>query len=534
MIDKILFRNTIIKNEFDDENFNFWFDKKEKKFLHQIDTFYYSVKLENDFTKDSNDPFVKMFREHFNKLEDDIVYDDIITQYFCDKVLNFKRGTFARIYNVHLEKPEYFDIFIASKVPSNKDSGESVTCEMVIQLRSYMLWMYGVNAAFKESYEYVNAICSRFGFTIKSVQENRVDYCWHSNYLVSPEKFFAPEKFYKMRVDRFHDANMHTEKVGMSDYEIDYISMGKRSDKVFIRIYLKTKEVIEQNYKAWFFKMWLFHGLINRFDFYVYEKCYIKHSWSYLNMARLEWYLEFGKNEYYVDKCKKLVDKDEEISDKVLQELADLLTPKVTLIMNVEYQTMRKHTKTYELPPLRNNSKYKERKRIYDFMDCRKLITDYLTHYIFRLVEVTDDSNKSRADYCGFWKALRITKMVDVKLPPEEIRLTRNYTRNLNSEILKRRVLNSAITYGIYTRGINEDEVTQDFAEVLCQLNDNDIHDSQIYKSKKVLQFNETELKDTFSSRYKCNYNIVDITSGEVINNNIPQSDDNVKEVYYE
>ena len=52
-----------------------------------------------------------------------------------------------------------------------------------------------------------------------------------------------------MRVDRFKDALIHTAKVGSEGYEIDYVSMGKRSDKVFIRIYLKSKEVIEKNYK---------------------------------------------------------------------------------------------------------------------------------------------------------------------------------------------------------------------------------------------------------------------------------------------
>ena len=33
---------------------------------------------------------------------------------------------------------------------------------------------------------------------------------------------------------------MHTAKVGSEGYEIDYVSMGKRSDKVFIR-YLSEK-----------------------------------------------------------------------------------------------------------------------------------------------------------------------------------------------------------------------------------------------------------------------------------------------------
>ena len=66
-----------------------------------------------------------------------------------------------------------------------------------------------------------------------------------------------------MRVDRFKNATYVTNKVGSEDYEIDYVALGKRSDKVFVRIYQKTREVIEQNYKPWFFQIWEMNGLIS-------------------------------------------------------------------------------------------------------------------------------------------------------------------------------------------------------------------------------------------------------------------------------
>ncbi|MEG2987561.1 MAG: hypothetical protein RR809_08375, partial [Lachnospiraceae bacterium] len=124
------------------------------------------------------------------------------------------------------------------------------------------------------------------------------------------------------------------------------MAMGKRSDKVFIRIYLKTKEVIEKGYKPWFFKVWLFNGLINRFDLYCYEKCFEKRSWNYVNMSRIQFYSEYGSDNYYVDICKQLLDGSQTMSDDCLMRLADKLTPKINLVMNVEYQTMRKHTKS--------------------------------------------------------------------------------------------------------------------------------------------------------------------------------------------
>lgn len=512
--------STQIYQELDEENRKYWFDFKQKKFLHNIDTFYYSVKLMEDFTNDSYDDAVLQFRKFFEQQQSILSanFSEGVPLYFdgCDNTLLLRPCTFARFFSICLSCADWFDIFIAPVVPHGSDGGLSVTSEIVVQIRSYMLWMYGVHEAFERSYEYVKAICDNFSLHIAYCQENRIDYCWHSNYLSNPEKFFAPDNFYRMRVDRFKDALIHTAKVGSEDYEIDYVSLGKRSDKVFIRIYLKSKEVIEKNYKPWFFKVWLFNGLINRYDFYVYEQCYMKHSWAYLDTARLKFYSEYGEDEIQRRACLDVVEGNVTMSPDSLRRFADSLTPKVNLIMNVEYQTMRRHTKTYELVPFRDNSSKQTAKRIYDYLDNRKIIADYLTHYVFRLVEPSGDTNKSRRDYCAFWKALRSCRMVDVNVRQKEVKLIRQYCRKLNSTMMKKRVINAAVTLGIYTRGINEDSVIQDCVEALCQLNDNDIHDAYRYKKKKARQFNASELAETYVSDAVHEYEVININTGEV------------------
>ena len=489
MIQKREIQHTKMYQEFDNENQKYWFDFKQKKFLHNIDTFYYSVKLVEDFTNDSSDDSVLRFRKFFEQKKSilDSRYGQLVQIFFpgFDRSLNLCAGSYAGFFSIRLECPEWFDIFIAPSVPHGSDGGFSVTSEIVVQLRSYMLWMYGVHEAFERSYEYVKQICDYFGLTPAQFFDDRIDYCWHSNYLSNPEKFFSPESFYKMRVDRFKDALIHTAKVGSEGYEIDYVSMGKRSDKVFIRIYLKSKEVIEKNYKSWFFKVWLVNGLINRYDLYCYEECYKKHSWQYLDTARLKYYSEYGSDPELRKQCRDVVEGNVTMSPDMLHKLADALTPKINLIMNVEYQTMRKHTKTYELVPFRDNSARETSKRIYDYLDNRKIIADYLTFYVFRLVKPEGDSNKSRRDLCAFWTALRSCRMIDVNVRPKDVKLIRQYCRQLNSDIMKKRVINAAVTLGIYTRGINNDNVVQDCVEALCQLNDNDIHDANRYNRKK-------------------------------------------------
>lgn len=522
MVDKRLLSVTQIYSDFDIKNQEYWFDFKQKKFLHNIDTFYYSVKFRNDFTCDTVDENVKHLRWSFDVsyavMRDSKTYDDCMAMNYrgLENELYLRPFTFARYFTICLQCPEWFDIFIAPIVPRGSDGGASVTCELVVQIRSYMLWMYGVHGAFEKSYEYVRYIADYYNLEIDFVQENRIDYCWHSNYLSNPERFFAPDNFYKMRVDRYKDAQFHTEKVGSTDYEIDYISMGKRSDKVFIRIYLKSKEVVEKGYKSWFFKIWFFNGLINRYDLFVYEECFVQHSWKYMDTARLKYYAAYGSDEGYIKKCRRILDGFDTPSDDTIKKLADFLTPKVNLIMNVEYQTMRRHSKTYELVPFKDNSSRQTCKRVYDYLDNRRIIADYLTRDVFRLVVPDGDSNKSRRDCCAFWNALRSCKMIDVAVAPKNIKLIRNYNRNLNSRVMKRKAVNAAITYGLYTRGKNTDDVTQDLVEALCRLNDNDLYDGNRFKAKKARELNATELADVYEDDTKHTYNVVNIETGEV------------------
>lgn len=522
MVDKRSYNSCMLFDEMSEKDTEFWFDFKKKKFLHNIDTFYYSVKFVNDFTADTRDSQVIRFREFFRKkyeLLDANVQIDFLQVGVDDKFLNLRRCAFAGMYTICLEYPQWFDIFIAPSVPRGSDGGASVTCELVVQIRSYMLWVYGVNKAFELSYEYVQTLANSFGLDIGYCQENRIDYCWHSNYLTRPEQFFSLDNFYRMRVDRFHDAITHSEKKGSQDYEIDYVALGKRSDKVFVRIYLKSKEVVEQGYKGWFFYFWLFNGLINRYDLYVYEECYKRRNWSYLNMARASFYLEYGQDEHSLGICRRLVNGELTMEEDTLQRFVDSLTPKVNLIMNVEYQTKRRHSKTYQLLPVRDNSAKLTAKRIYDYLDNRKLIMDYLTFYVLRLVEPTGEVNKSRRELCGFWKALRSCKLVDVHLTPKHLKLVRDYSRNLNAQLVKTRAINSIVTYGFYQKGINQDAIVKDVMDVLCTLNDNDVEKALRYKNKKSQQLNETELPGALDSTVVYNYDIVDRATGEIYTN---------------
>lgn len=512
-------KNNLIYNELSaDERVN-WFDLKDKKFLHNIDTFYYSIKLVNDFTVDSTDINCLKLRKFFSENIDRKAYNSSVPLYLpgVDAQLNLRTSHYAFFYNINIECPELFDIFIADTVPSGKDDSESVTSEIIVQLRSTLLWEYGCTKAYEYSYEVVKQICDYFNLEIAEVKENRVDYCWHSNYLQNPEKFFRVDNMVKMRVSTYKRIRYEYAFRPNDEYENDYISMGKRGDKCFLRIYLKSKEVVEKGYKGWFLKEWLLNGLISRYDFYVYEAAYLKRSWKYIDMARLDFYAQYGSDQEMREKCAAIVNGSETHGDDYIAKLADELTPRVTLITNVEFQTMRKMSKSFELKFLKDNEDKGVERRIYDYLDNRHMITEYLTHSTFRLVEPEGDINKSRRDYCAFWKALRSCRMVDVKKSPKNLKLTRDYTRNLNKEIVKKRMVNAAITYSIYDKGINQDDVLQDAADILLMLNDNDVYELKKHKEKKLQQFSNMIYQLPLDVDRNRRITLIDNDTGEVL-----------------
>lgn len=522
MIDKNRVKENNLYFEMNLEEQDEWFSYNRLSFLNNIDTFYYSVKFDNDFRFKTKDEAVLKFRRYMDyeyrimnnqESEGDIRIPGI------KQHLLLKTVTFSRFYNVCLSYPEYFDIFFAPVVPKSADGGESVTSECVVQIRSYMLWQMGARDAFENSYRYVKAIAEYFGLTIDHVQENRADYCWHTNYLDNPERFFSPENFYKMRVDRFKNATYVTNKVGDEDYEIDYVALGKRSDKVFVRIYQKTREVIEQGYKPWFFQIWEMHGMISKYDKYVYERAYEKRSWFYRFYARLEFYRDHGADPVELEKVNAILNGERTIEENELIKLCDKLTPRLHYVVNVEFQTMRRHSKSYELVPFKDNRDKGEAKRIYDYLDNRKIIQEYLTYNVLRLVKTDGNPKKSKRELCAFWEALRRTRCLDMKMTSDEVRLIRNYNRKLNTENMKKRVLNSAVSLGFYTRGINTDSPLQDAFEALLKFNDNDIKNAMAYKNKKRLQLNTEELADVFESNELHRFQLLDKETGELYDN---------------
>lgn len=502
---------SLIEKEFKDGDNKFWFYRKQQKNLHNIDSFYYTVMLHNDFFE-SSDENVRFFIEQLNAfknrcLESNQVYGDIYTtfdplDFRCSDnlVYSIGIGKYAHIYNHVISCPDCYDILIASHVP-NAD-----TPPIIVQIRSKELWLQGVNSIYKRSFEAVTRICNLYHLNIKEVSENRCDFCWHTNYLSNPEKYLNIDNFSKMQVSHFKRVQYGYAFGSNDTYENDYIALGKRGDKVFIRMYLKTKEVVEMAYKPWFINVWFYNQLISRYDKYVLENCFDLRSWKMVDIIRLQFYYDYGQNEQYKEMCYAAMEsyfRKGSCNWDYIGKLADKLTPKITTIMNIEFQVMRKMSKSFCLIDLHPSHKVDH--RINMFLENHELITDYLLTSVLRLVDRSTALKKSECTDTPFWQSIKRTKMIDVRKKNKNISpLHRDYSREHSIELVKNSFINKAVTLGLYTRGVDyKEDIQTTIADNMCLLNDNDVKRAERYRSKVSLRLNKKDWLGDFDASNK-------------------------------
>ena len=509
--------------------FDKYFGTAEDVFLHNIDTFYYSVMLDEDFSDQSEDNTVLRMREFFQQFRDCLSLEETVEFPSENAILKRLRIVIRTIpmYEFHVSFPEMFDIFIARTVPNSE------TPQLHVQIRSYMLWLKGAQDAYEETMTYIRALLKFFGFSLKQVQENRIDYCWHTNYFENPYRFLNIDNVAKSVVSRLTVLNQHAKLHGDEDYEIDYSSLGNiRSHKVFFRMYLKCKEVIEMNQKGFFFEIWRQKGLISLYDKEVFETCYLRQNcrWEYLYKAMLQFYVNHTpenpddrEEEYIRTRCQAILDDALKVNYDELKKFALTLVPMVTLVFNVEFATWRKFTSSFKIEKQHKNIVHGCAARIYDILDARKPILDYLTGEVVRFTKGTD-KNKSRRELHPFWRCLRASNIKDPKRPEDWQTIVREYHHNLSLEKQKNRLQSSIATYSVYLKGQNEDSIMQDWIDTISSLNDNDMKKIAKFKLKKMQQLGEAAassvvrpqrslvLLDSETSEIlsSCNYNTED------------------------
>lgn len=451
-------------NEFSEDNQKKYFNLTQKKYIHHVDTFYYSIFIKGDYKDDKKEVSRNSISFRVDELinflkiaKEDLAEYDGSRWFDYEKSLLLTKKNFS-IYNNCISKDGFYDIFISNYLPNNS------TPRIVVQLRSIGLWSIGEYELIKESYLVVKEFLSEYGLEIHKTQENRIDFCYHTNCLQNPEKFYDDDC---LKNNCFTNLKIF-QKVGKKngkELEIDYLSFGRRqSNNIFFRSYNKVREVIEENYKDFFLELWYNSGMINYYDFYVYTYAYKKHSFSQIYVGMMEFYLEFGIDpnvKKYLNNLKSRKYTIEELKQYIIK-----ICPIPTLVINIEFQTMRKFYYTFRSAldhlPIIHECEEKQLLRLYQLLDCRKEFLNYLT-------DTTISFRNANMEYLDFWQRLRNVKFDKIYNGT----LSRDYSTKINRDIIVSKIKNLMATLSLYDNNFDTD-INEDMSNLICVLNDND------------------------------------------------------------
>lgn len=486
-------------NEFSEIDFS-KFHTIHGKYLPNIDTLYYSV----FFLYDKNE--TDMFNELFKKLDElkTIAKNKKENPEF-DENLCLKLRSYA-IYNYCLSKNDMYDIFISDYLPNVS------TPRVVIQLRSYGLWLNGVDSMINDSFLTVKNLFEKYGIQILTTRENRIDYCYHTNYIQEPYTFFSDKRL-STKMKTSLDVYQKIGHIYRNKITLDYFALGQRkSNNLFIRTYNKSREVIEEGYKSFFFAIWHQQHMISDYDLFCYQYAFTEKSYNSLDKARLLYYLEHGTNQHLKDEINLILSNVNTQYDDI-KYFADRYMPKVTLIINIEFQTKRKfyyNSNMINMLPIKVNHNIPELNPVFQILDNKKVILDYITEHSLSFGKIKTSTGLIQFD--NWWTRLRNVKLDSIQ---SDFKYIREFTYKCDKVKINRRAISSLASNAVYNNK-KDSSFVEDISDWLGFFNDNDVVLGDLSTGEIFTQFDNDLLRD---------YNIQKEKKYKAVKNRLPKSE---------
>jgi hypothetical protein len=272
---------------------------------------------------------------------------------------------------------------------------------------------------------------------------------------------------------------------GDFDLITHYVGMGSRtSNNLYVRFYDKTKEVVEMGYKAMFLPIWRENGLISFYDEYCLRYAYENKSYASRHKARLMFYIEHGTDEEAKERIQSVLDNKNSTAYHYKTCAKNEELPEITIITNIEFQTMRKFYYYSDefivnyLSCIERDEAPAELTHLFKIIDNRETFLKYLTGTTVSFVKEKIQNKEAGEieDYCDWWERLRNTKLEGIK-PDKE--LLRDYSAALDKRLVARRMIGSVATYAVYDDDI-ETGFGEDVTDMLTRINDNDMHEMKV------------------------------------------------------
>lgn len=470
-----------LAKEWTKEQQEHWLDQTDQKFIANVDTLYLNCYIKGEYNEVSGKLISHL--ESWRSGAD-------VKPFYIEKYDCFINAQGINFYPYMIVVKDCFRVVFMRK----KFNADAVPIQ--IMLGSEFLWTHTEREAVDLATEWLADLLKDMEMEIETFTISRIDYAFHTNYIQNMDKFFP--KLNEMQVSQFDVWQKNGRFEGETEDKLNTIYIGNRRGKnVFLRMYDKSEEVVVRGYKQFFYKIWKDNSLINAYDQDIYERCFkYGKNFKYQYIARLLFYLDHGSNENYKVTCRKYIDPNNNAEAEDIINFAKFLTPEPTLVMNIEYETMRKFYKSVE--PFYRNLDYISNDNpslyeVYRLLDNKGFILDYLTDKTFRLIDTRYKGRKKDAPMHPLWIKLRKEALKSFKV---EKKLIRDYQKNIDLELMRKQAARKIATLSLYDKGENDDDLRSDISSYIATLGENTIREMTSYKKQKYRQIKNRIISD--------------------------------------
>ena len=468
-------RRTKIGQELSEEKVVEWFNCVKEGMLHNVDTLTFTAYTLRSY---------KLLLELQTFLETYRGQAEIKEEEVCIEPYNYFMQPFGiSYYHFYLVSKNRYGVFFS------KPRARFTDMPILVRLSSEFLWLHGEVEAVKICIAEIDEFLVQFGTCLGEVKLSRVDYAFHTNMIQNMATYY--KNIDEFVVSQFRNYQLIFHELPDLPAELStYYHGNRRGKNVFFRSYDKTRETVEKGYKQFFYEIWQEKKLISQYDKYVLEKAVLDRNFERHYLYRLAFYLEFGKDEMLKDKCRFYLDLGSKYEFADLVNFANYLTPPITRIVNLEFETGSKFYRSSceffrNLPSIEEVPDYQQ--LFYKMIYYKAYTIEYLTTKTYRQVSSSGAKRKRERDYNYLWK--RVLKC-DLNVKRLDGKLLRLYQRERDVELLNKQIARKVSTVSILSKGLNNDNLAEDISDFINSLSENVLHDAKEYKllKKKVLR----------------------------------------------
>lgn len=464
-------QRTQIGQELSEEAMSEWVDCVKEGMLHNVDTLAFTAYTLHDYKLLSTlQSFLEGYRMQAELQEEEV----------CIEPYNYFIQPFGvGYYNVYLVSKNRYGIFFSK--PRTRDTDMPI----LVRLSSEFLWLHGEVEAVKICIKEIDELLKYFGTSLGEIKLSRVDYAFHTNMIQNMATYYR--NIDQFVVSQFRNYQLIFHELPDLPAELaTYYHGNRRGKTVFFRSYDKTRETVEKGYKQFFYEIWRERKLISKYDKYVLEKTVLDRNFERHYLYRLSFYLEFGSDEFLKDKCRFYLNPSSKYEFVDLVKCANYLTPPITRIINLEFETGSKFYKSSRefFRSLQDLDNVPEYHQVFYKMICYKTYTiQYLTTKTYRQVSMSGASRKRNRNYNYLWK--RVLEC-DLNAKRVDGKLLRLYQRERDIELLHKQIARKISTASILSKGSNNDDLAVDISDFINSLSENVLHDAEQYKLLKI------------------------------------------------